>query len=247
MLRPRSNRGYPRRPPFHVEMTQPIRKRKPTTKSLDKRVKTINRMIDLKWSDVGAVIVADDTIATVNANALLLNGMAQGTSAITRLGDRITATSLQIRYFAFSDADNINTTHIRVLVVLDNQTNAAAPDIGANNDVSILDASVVTLLYNAPYNHRTADRYKILHDKRMDFNPLMAGTTTPASGIVTAVVPISHSKYFKRNMHRQLKYNGAGATVADIVSGSIFIFVITDFAANEGSVNFGSRFYYKDC
>lgn len=245
----RRGRVPTKRKPFNYrEARQMVLERplKPTVNSLDKRIKRINREVELKWIDTIATIVGSNTGAGVNAAAVLLNGVAQGTSAITRLGDRISLTSLQIRMIFSADVDNLASSQHRFIVVLDKQTNAAAPDISTNNDTSVLDISVVTLLYNAPYNRRTSDRYKILYDKRVDFNPLMATNTTPGTGAVTTVASIGHSKKFKKQLQHQARYNGAGATVADIVSGSIFCFLISDFAQEFGQIQIGARVYFKD-
>lgn len=219
---------------------------KPSINSLDKRIKKINSETELKWNDSFGTITSSDTAATVAANAVLLNAMAQGTTAITRLGDLITMTSLQIRFLISSDIDRITTTQVRILIFFDRQANAAAPVIGSNNDTALLDNSVVTLLYNSPFNHRCSERYRVIYDKRVDMNPLCVFDFDVATGTTSQVVQLGDSYKFKKSLSTKVKFNGAGGAIGDVITNSLHIAVITAQATELPLVQFGARIYYKD-
>ena len=102
------------------------------------------------------------TDATTTAFVGLLNGMAPGTSASTRIGRRILMKSINLR-FVLSREDQTSATQqwARFMVVYDRQTNAAAP---ATTD--IIDAATV----QAQRNMSNVLRFYMLYDQVFTFD-----------------------------------------------------------------------------
>lgn len=201
--------------------------------NVKKSVKKIQSKEELKFVDTPLAAVAIGTTPTLT----LLNGVAQGDTALTRDGNDITATSIQFRGFAASDADTISGEVVyRHIVFWDQQANGAAPTAAA-----VLDNSVITNFVNAPYKRSTQKRFKILVDKTFVLKPQVLSPTNPGTEIIR---PLFYCKK-KRALSRTVKYNGAAATIAEIDSNSLYSMWMSS-AASSGTVTMGYRFYYKD-
>lgn len=119
----------------------------------------------------------------------------QGTGNTQRIGNDINATHLELQY-DITQADAFN--RVRVIVfqwALDDAT--AVPTI---NDILFVGA---TNYFNALYNFDNRDKYKILHDRRY----LLENTSVGISS-----VPKSSPIYKLKIPHKQILFNGSGAT-----------------------------------
>jgi len=131
----------------------------------------------------------------------LLNGVAQGTTATTRLGRRITMKSLLIKGEVLLAPTSAGTAPLRFLVVYDMQTNATAP---AATDVLVVDQ------LNSPMNLSNSRRFKTLCDIEIP----CIGTGGPQSVSFTRYVKLNHAVEFN---------TGSAGTVGDIQTGSVYM------------------------
>lgn len=139
-------------------------------------------------------------LATGGSTPVLLNGVAQGTTASTRVGRRLVMKSMYIKWLVQVSATTTGGTPLRLLIVYDHQTNAAAPAI---TDIVLTDE------ITSPVNLSNSRRFKILVD---EYVPCI-GTGGPQSVVV--------SRYMKLNMDEEFN-NGSTGTVSDITKGSIY-------------------------
>jgi len=156
---------------------------------------------ELKNLDVTFTAAAAFPLATLTGVvSACLNGMATGSSAITRLGRRIIIKSIYVRATIFKAATTTGEQVNRAMIVYDKQANATAPT-GAQ--VLLVDSVVgVNDLGNAR-------RFVTLMDKVF---------TTSAVG---GVQDDSHIEFYKK-CNLPVDYNvGTAGTVADIQSGSL--------------------------
>jgi len=212
-------------------------KPRPTVRSLDKRIKKINRNVELKHVDTflnGTVIPATGVLTPLNLSV-------QGNTDITRTGDDIQATSIQWRLRWISDDDRLAETICRHMIVWDRQPNGAILTIG-----DLLDNTVITSLVHAPYNHSFQERFKILHDSTMILKPSVLLDFDPATGNSTTNQPATVFQRGKRQLSRTVKYDGNAGTIADIETNSLVSVLITSAPASEPTVLVGYRFYFKD-
>lgn len=205
-------------------------------KNIKKSIKKIQNQVDLKFSDTSGGL----NPATAG-NFRLLNSTVQGTTDITRIGDEVSATSIQVKGWVKADPTitSINTDvsrAVRIIVFWDAQANGAAPTLA-----QLLDLSVATDGTQAPYNHTFQKRFKILKDKFFAVNPFYVTTGPNVADTMTFF-------RFKRKLGRRVKYNGNAGTIADIVSNSLYVVTITDSVANANiaQVNLSTRFIFKD-
>lgn len=210
---------------------------RPTVKSLDKRIKKINREVELKYLDqnVNASIVSTGTL--INAFGLV----PTGDEASEREGNEITPTSVVARLHVVPDPRNLLTDSndvVRMIIFWDAQPNGAVPVlVGA---AGLLDTSVVTTPFSAPRNINTRKRYKILYDNTVNLNPAVFMSTDT----------LLNNKMFivKVKLHRTIKYNGAAAptTIANVISNSINIAFFNRTSTVVCAVDGSVRMYYKD-
>lgn len=143
---------------------------------------------------------------SANAVVTLLNGVAQGTTATTRLGRRITMRSLLVKADFNVGPTTTGASPIRVLIVYDCQTNATAPTA---TDVCVVDQ------LNSPMNLSNSRRFKTLVDEMIP----CVGTAGPQS--------FAWNRYVKLN--NAVEFNtGSAGTVGDIQTGSIYMLVWTN-------------------
>lgn len=213
-----------------------VKKFVPNNSSLNNKIKRIENKEEIKNIDTYQNVVNVTTAGVLT----LLNGVAQGTTPITRIGNETAATSIQFRAQYIANTAELSGTLVRMIIFWDRQPNGAAPTVA-----TLLDSSVITLPYLAPYHRDYQKRYKIVYDKTMVLNPGVESATTPATGVVTAVIAQERVLKKKLRLGREVKYSGAGATVASIQTNSLYVLQISDAAQNP-SVIAGYRFYYKD-
>lgn len=158
---------------------------------------------ELKNIDVTSPFPALVAAGAGFTNPNLLNGVAQGTTATTRLGRRIVMKSLFIRATIRLAATTAGESTVRFLVVYDKQTNAVAAN---NADVFEVPANIMS-----PMNLGNSNRFKVLCDKVI---PCL-GATGPSS--------IVFQKYIK--MNHPVEFNsGSAGTVGDIQTGSVYAY-----------------------
>lgn len=159
---------------------------------------------------IGAVAVANAPeqknvdVQAVPASALgawsavtLLNGVAQGITANTRIGRRVTITKLLLRWHCHASSSSS-----RFMVVYDHAPNGALPLI---TDILTLDQ------INGVNNLVNNDRFMILHDEYVNYQ---------ASGL-----PVS-GKWVYKGKPLQMQFNGASGGISDIVVGAVYVMCV---------------------
>jgi len=155
---------------------------------------------ELKNIDLSSTTVI--TFNQVTANTpILLNGVAQGTTATTRLGRRITMKSLLVKGDFSMTATGTGASPLRCLIVYDSQTNAVA---ATATDVLAADQ------FDSPMNLSNSRRFKTLLDEQI---PCL-GAAGPAAVHINRYVKLNHSVEFN---------TGSAGTVGDIQTGSIYM------------------------
>jgi len=169
-----------------------------------------------------ATILAGNTTAVVT----LLNGVAQGTTASTRLGRRIVMRSLLLKYQVSLVPTSAGNSPIRVLVVYDAQANATAP---AATDV------LLTNEITSPMNLSNSRRFKTLCDEVIP----CIGTAGPQACLWT--------RYIKMNLNTEFNTGSAG-TVGDIQSGSVYMLTLQNgqIITASPTANMYSRIRFSD-
>lgn len=167
-----------------------------------------------KFVDVSS-LETPGTGATTFSTPVLLNGLAEGTSATTRIGRKIVMKSLLLRYTWSLGATSTRGACCRIIIVYDRQANTAAPavtDILLTNNVL------------SPNNLSNNERFVCLVDE----------ITQPVS--VENNYQVMGQVYRKINLMTRFD-DGTGATIADVTTGSVYMMVAqTGGVATESPV-----------
>lgn len=212
-------------------------------KSLDRRIKKLEKEQEVKYADVfiANVTIPNETGPTwllYNLNSTTL-GPAQNSQ---RVGTQCINQKLALRLAFQSQTLNIVDNRVRMVVFWFKNANTLAP-----NPSQLFDLAVITAPTYAPYNDQYADSFKVLYDKTFILKPLdWNGTTTTIGDRINLTKEI-------KLWNRRTRYNtGAGAgTYVDIIDNSLFIAFMTSSnsgaaGVNNPSVEFGSRCFYVD-
>lgn len=152
---------------------------------------------------------------------VLMNGMAQGTSTSTRIGNRIVIKSFEIRA-EFRPSGTVS-NNIRLMVLSDSQVNGSAP-VGTN---VFANSTFFTSMRNLNYRKR----FKIYIDKPIYISP--SGQEGDAA--------YTH-EYYKFRKGLVCEYNGGTAgTVADIATNALF-FCIPGYTTCTMDLQYRIRF-----
>jgi len=160
--------------------------------------------------------------------------ITQGDGNGNRTGNTIKPVRLDLRFTAQNPATNLGPMEFRVLLVQDRQTNGALPGI----------AEIFTQAGGAlgGYNPDTVigsggRRFKILRDSMFCIN------TSPSVATTFTTEKMWKWSVFEREL-APIHYDGTAGTIADLVSGSIYIVTLVN--DNDGIVQCVSDFHYRD-
>ncbi len=152
------------------------------------------------------VITSTQTVSTGGAIVQLTN-IGSGDGANSRDGRDITIKRITWRYFAVQAALAV-VTYLRVILVLDKQTNEAIytasdllADVTANNAI------------NSPLNLDNKKRFRILYDKVHLLNDVF----------LNGIRPVKYNK----DTTIKLTFDASTPSIADITSNSLSIFLIS--------------------
>jgi len=151
----------------------------------------------------------------------LLNGIANGNSASSRIGRKIQLKSLLFRWIQSSSAGN---QPIRIVIVYDKQADGVLPGIE-----EILQGGP-TPTFNSPMNLANADRFVILADEM--------STATAQNGIRADKI------YRKINLPQT--FNASTAGIIDVTSGAIYVLSCVGNGVAGAGVGYYSRIRYTD-
>ncbi len=154
--------------------------------------------------------------------AVLMNGIASGVDQDDRIGEQAVMQRLQFRLVFQKDPNNAApSTTVRIIVVWDKQTNgglAASGNVLESVNVGVIQDRNIHSMRNA----QTRKRFSFILDKTLTLN----------DGLNQDRV-VNWNLNLKR---RKAQYNGAGAGIANINTGSLLFFVmgsITDGGAQS--------------
>lgn len=216
--------------------------------SIDKKVRKLNNEAEVKYHDVNCSVSPIQT----SGDLVLLNGINQGASQNLRIGARVKATSLQLRFVMLgAQATNVDSDIIRVIVFWDNDAKGVAPVL-----VGTPSTPPPALLNNQnglgielldPFQLEQRERFKVIFDKLYTFNPNMAqkeDTSVAGETTVTEIVPVirEDKRYIKLN--RVVQYGDTDNAITSINNNSLYLAVFS--LSGTSSIQGTSRFSFKD-
>jgi len=206
---------------------------------------------ELKYIDNSSVATAIDESGTLT----LLNALALGTAATSRIGMRITMRSLHLKYtitgpvYSSFNAANAYSHHVRVMLVLDLQPNGQTMALSDLLEDTTTGIGIVSSLYMA-----NSARFKVLYDKRIFVQPnvVIPGSTTVDQSY-SAIVWTSTSKSVYDEIYLKLSHevqytDSNNGDITDIKTGALFLVAVSDnaTAAQQPGITYYVRMRYHD-
>lgn len=200
-------------------------KKKTYKKSMYSKKKNILQQVDtgfgpeLKSTDTTNNSTLASGAAGAWSTAVLLNGTSQGVGNFQRIGRKMIMKSLLVRAKMFT-AQNPG----RLLVVYDKQPNAVAPAI-----TDIVNADGIS----STTNLNQADRFVILADELIDPGNFLGGAGS-----------YCHIPTIYRKFNLETVFGNTGGAIADINSGSVYMFWVAGAATDI--ITYSTRIRYID-
>jgi len=226
------------------------RKKVPSNKQLEKKIKQLQTDTETKWKDnySSGSVFGNDTVY-----GALQNGLLKGDDFNQREGVRIRATSLKWSG-NFMTQNQLTPTIIRMIIFWDTDAKGDAPTLSSTADsgVGLLDITTITDLTVAPYMRVNQGRYKILYDKKWIINPDVLNQTTTVAGVTVSnsVLQKYHPFKGKVKLSRFVHYdNSNNGNITDIQKNSLYIYAMSNFSFSSGfapQIHIGARFNFKD-
>lgn len=247
--------GYPKGKSRGFKKSNNLTKGKNTKKDMEqnkqimkieKKIKMIQKEPELKWTDeYNPAIIVPNTGLVFN---VFTPGPIIGTGPNNRIGNSIIMTSLMTKILLLNNANNLDPTRYRILMVVDKEFETGNPVLGgAPLSNSILDNSFIPDLTLSPRNFNNVNRYNILYDKVFVLNvqavldyAITTGTTEQYSRV---------GKFVNINLKRKHKVQFLGPTNTPAeLSGQIpLLYIVSDRPATlEPLTTVAQRVYYKD-
>jgi len=186
------------------------------------------------------VDVTANTAVADTGYIALLNGLSQGTSVITRVGQKIVIKSIDVRLKCSGQPPGATPTAyanwLRVLIVWDSQPNGALPPV---SDI-IEDLTTGTGIVSPAYKNYLS-RFKILWNRVFDLVNVSAaaGSTFGMGG---------SDKYFSKTNLLTSYADSTNGDITDIITGALYFVAVGahSAAANYPTVEYYSRLRFYD-
>lgn len=192
----------------------PKKRQRPQSQTFARQIGAVASTTAPEKKNVDGSATITSAAATTWSAVTLVNGIAQGTTANTRIGRRVTISKLFVRWHVTSTA-----SVARWMVVYDHAPNGSLPAI---TDILTVDSFIgVNNLINN-------DRFLILHDEIVNQQ--------------AASVPVGGKWIYKGQALQQQYTNAATATIADITTGAIYIMVVGSAASTALGFTFRTRY-----
>lgn len=202
----------------------------PTPLKFQVMPKSNPKSAEYKWADAWA----HGTVGTTGNTPTLISGVAQGTTPTSRVGARVTYTSITYRANVVCNPTSGDYGVLRIVLVYDRQPNGQLPALSdifvPNNITGVIDDCSLRNLYNR-------DRFWIISDE---------------CRAVSFYGPLNDTFNVYRKLNTDEVFNsGTDNTINSIQSGAIYACIIPDYSSGQTAnkwlaVNFNSRIKYTD-
>jgi len=185
------------------------------------------KAVDL-WS--GSAVVGDHTAPTVQ----LINGVARGDDINERIGRQITMRSVQVSAVLVPNVTQASQVPscVRMMIVYDRQANAAAPTLA-----SVLVMHNVTSAIVGIRNLEFRERFQVIKDDIISLPGSSSTAYQDGPRIWKVYLPVNLVTTFN---------SGDAGDIADIATGSLYLFMFSNVSAGQPYCAWTSRVRYAD-
>lgn len=209
-----------------------------TQQYVRKKFRSITGKEELKYED----LYNNNVTAATAGYFACANNLTQGTTALTRVGDSVTVTSVQLRLNTHNGTSTQEVVY-RVMLLWDYDVGGALP---ASANI-LATGLVITDPTLAPYNRNYVGkdkRFKIIFDRNFTHKQLVYWNAT--ANAVNSETCWTSQIIEKIRTSRKVQYAGNTGTIADITTNSLIICIWANRTDAQQFLDYGLRVYYKD-
>jgi len=234
----------------------------PSTKTLAKRIKRVEKGIELKYIDAYTESFGNTGVDNTTPRDYLLNASVNNAGegdGNERIGDEIRMTSCHVKlqvHLPTGDASPPQEYRMRVVLFWDMQPNGEMPVFaGGDATQALFDTSVISDQLISPRMYQNIGRYKILFDKKYVFYPTAVGAQDLATGATERYAYNVKDININRKFSRIIKYNSLNTgSITDINRNALWLYLVSNAPPDQTDpdhtraihVDFSSRCYFKD-
>lgn len=198
------------------------RKKKTAKATANKALKLAKRIAsNIEYKTMNTVVSSASQISDA-WNPSLINGIARGDGNHDREGNQVTIKSIYWNCLLYADQDQ----QTRVMVIQDKAPGGTVPALS-----DILAYAAKPLVFNSMRNLQYTTRFKVLYDKVFSWS-------------------LNTHKYryvkFYKKLNVKSKYEGAGATVAELRANAFYIVLMSEHAQPTNTMVSHVRLRYID-
>lgn len=178
----------------------------------------------------------------ITNGVLLLNGVAEGDTELTRDGKLVKSKKIQYRVACAARPTTTVVNHGFWAIILDRQPNGADPTV-----TGVYDTTTVTDVTLAPRNNANLERYKVLKRENFDL-----GIYSGSDAVMSWDGQLDLSFMLRDEKDQVTRYSGTGATIASLRTNSIyFIYAVSGQsrfgeATNYANITAGFKYQFVD-
>jgi len=187
---------------------------------------------ELKSVEFDNVAMAVDTTGQVQH----INGIASGTSLNQRVGRKVVVKSAHVRWTCGPGTIDALPNIIRVMLITDMQPNSPSTPPAVTDVLQTADV-------RSHLNLNNRDRFRVLYDKTMTFDPI--DLTTAGNKYIGTNITRCGQVYKKMNF--SVTFSGTDGTLSSIATGAIYVLTLgSEATADNNEFLFTSRVRYVD-
>lgn len=202
-------------------------KKKVTNGRLVKRIRRLEKGQTGKELKQKDILAYNEESLTTTASVVLITGIEQGNTSLTREGLWVKLHSIQMIGQFMRPANNAGPVLVELALVCDRRNQGEDPSWA-----DVFESDALTQFKE----HDEGSRFKILFRKRFDCTRTDATTAS-----------YRMFKYYKRFKNPvNLQYSGTGATVASVTKNSHFLLIRSNAASASPTATINCRIRYTD-
>ncbi len=192
-----------------------------------RKIRRISNKVETKHCD--ASLFNHSVTSSTTAQWALINGMAQGLTASDRIGNRVTMTTVDAN-MVFTHVSGAAPQYVKAALIYDTRPAGALPAADTYMNSGMGTHNVVSLQQR---NWEQRDRFHTMWTKQFVLDDEHDHKR------------FSIHKAFK-GLFRKIYTSGAGALIADILKGAVYLYFQSDVTISPPVVDFTSRIKYQD-
>lgn len=161
----------------------------------------------------------------------LVNGISQGYTEFTRIGDVVSMYHVRTAISAYPTTVDQSNAQLRLMLVYDKQTNGVAPSMYSALNTGVLEIAIIAI---SPINDLNQYRFEVLQDKTYCMN----GSFDKGGGGQTQIFDI-----WETPLNHTTVFTGSGGRNQDVKTGGLYLMA---FSTSTTKIDVSTSVHFED-